>query len=134
MSTVIRHSVFETNSSSSHSISIAGGEYKPDRLLVEDGVCRVYPGEFGWEVEDYYDAATKASYCVTYIMNCTCDDQRDEEQEMLRRVIAQNTGADEVQFVKSCDEFWPWGYIDHQSDREEADGCGAAFANEKSLG
>lgn len=63
----IRQSAFETNSSSSHSITISYGDYTPDKLYVENGVLEIYTGEFGWEHEDYYDAATKAAYCLTWL-------------------------------------------------------------------
>lgn len=62
MNTVRRRFVFETNSSSSHSISIVSGDYIPDKIYVDEtGTCNIFPGEFGWEIEDFYDAASKAS-------------------------------------------------------------------------
>lgn len=110
MKSVIRRGVFETNSSSSHSISISGGNYTPDTLMVANGVCRIYPGEFGWEEESYRDAATKASYCLTHAKQC--GDERS--LDMLRDVIARETGA-AVEFCKADSDWHEWGYIDHQS-------------------
>lgn len=137
MNTVTRHSVFETNSSSSHSISIVGGNYRPDKIPLEDGICRVYGGEFGWGIDQYNDAATKASYCLVYAFGDTWNDGDGdrapvypEKLETLRAVIAKQTGA-EVVFDMSG-----YNYIDHQS-RENDDWRKAtaetAFASEQAL-
>ena len=61
----IRKSVFETNSSSTHSISIddSGANYTsitPDR----DGNIVLKGGQFGWEIGDFNDPLTKANYCA----------------------------------------------------------------------
>lgn len=112
----IRHGVFETNSSSSHSISI-GTQPRTQTLRVVDGVVTIEDGEYGWGVDYYYDAYTKASYCLTHITNHLDVDKPDEvaqalkspQAEMLRRVIMDHTGAKEVKFQLMG------GYIDHQS-------------------
>lgn len=126
----VRHSVFETNSSSTHSISIASGDYVPDIIYVdEEGICRIYPGEFGWEVESYYDAPTKASYCLTYVKTGGGEDN----EALLVRVLKEVTGAKEIQFEKTDFDYHEWGYIDHQSHVGEGDACGKAFKSEQSL-
>ncbi len=110
---VTRRNVFETNSSSTHSITIAGGDYEPQGLDVspEHGsAVRIHPGEFGWEQATYRDAATKASYALTFAKQT----EDDAALELLRRVIAAETAA-VVVFVQTGDEHHPWGYIDHQS-------------------
>ncbi len=124
---VTRRNVFETNSSSTHSITIAGGkEYKVDSLpLRDDGICWVYPGEFGWETESYNDAVTKASYALTWAKSYG----EAEAVDMLRDVIAKETGT-KVKFVRSSDdEYHAWGYIDHQSDDAAKD----AFKSSEAL-
>jgi hypothetical protein len=141
MNKVTRHGVFETNSSSTHSIAIQGGKYVLDKLPVEDGVCRVYPGEFGWEEEDYYDADTKASYCLTHAWSA--GDGRDgykmspekaaSRLDMLRDVIQKATGAEKVEFAESGDDFYKRGYIDHQSIEGDGGAGEPAFASEESL-
>ena len=134
---VVRHGVFETNSSSSHSISIVGGTYKPDTIPVIDGICRIYGGEFGWGIEQYNDAATKASYCLVFAYGDS--DFSDphvksaplypELLEMLRAVVAERVGAP-VEF-----DMDGWYYIDHQSrDRRYRDTPGdEAFSSPESL-
>jgi len=131
---VIRRSVFETNSSSSHSVSIVQGDYIPDKLYVGPGkVCEICPGEFGWEEESYYDAATKASYAFTYAKEMPDYGLGDGEREMdmLKKVIEAVTKA-VVQFVGTGDKYHPYGYIDHQSIEDGGPGK-EVFASEETL-
>lgn len=123
---VTRHGLFETNSSSSHSIHILRGEYVPSKIPVTDeGFCFVYPGEFGWEIVDYFDAPTKASYCLTYAKGWGEEEER--LLAMLEQVIRETTKCQKVVWVPERDEYHPWGYIDHQSDHQERNACGPAF-------
>lgn len=65
MKRVIRRSVFETNSSSVHSISITNSDIKKSNLEVnDDGYIVVLPGEFGWGIENHRDQSTKLEYLV----------------------------------------------------------------------
>jgi hypothetical protein len=103
----VRGQVFETNSSSSHSIIIEMC-YDTDILDTiipdKDGNITLTGGEFGWGPESYNDALTKANYCLV--------DQRedDEKIDMLKKVIKEQTGCNEVLI-----DFNEWVYIDHQS-------------------
>lgn len=133
---VIRRGIFETNSSSSHSITIRGGTYSPDRIPIDFGVCRIFGGEFGWGYEIRHDAATKASYCATYAQGPARWDggamriaecRSPEQLEMLRSVVAETVGAP-VEFVFSPDD-----YIDHQSDFMEGKVCEEAFGSPSRL-
>lgn len=119
----IRHSVFETNSSSTHSISIAedsDGLYEtmiPD----DDGVITLTGGEFGWEWQVYNDAWTKANYAA---IDCCAT---PSQLEMLIKVIKEHTGAKEV--VIEANNSYDGSYIDHQSLGTSA----PAFQDEKTL-
>jgi len=136
MKTVTRAGVFETNSSSTHSICIAKDKALIlDKLpLDEEGVCRVYPGEFGWEEREYNDAATKASYCLTHVKsrpNYGLGTGSDEEM-LLSAVIAQGTDAKQVLFVPQGQDYEgkdDWGYIDHQSIENDGGAGEPAFAS-----
>lgn len=105
MVTKIRHSVFETNSSSSHSISWSRDVTKlldsigPD----VDGNIVLTGGEFGWGYERYSDAWTKANYCAVDVAGTP-------NEEVLKRIIREHTGAKRVTVQLSSD-----AYIDHQS-------------------
>ena len=141
MTTQIRKSVFETNSSSTHSIYISDKKCVLSRLGVDNnGICRIYSGEFGWEVEDYYGAASKASYCMTYAFQMaqyyTVEGGYGYNMEfvkhlldMLTEVIMENTKAKSVEYVKSDDQYYAYGYIDHKS----FDVCSDAFESKETL-
>lgn len=136
----VRFGVFETNSSSTHSICIAFGDISPPKM--EGGVLTIEPGEFGWEVEDHYDFATKASYLYTWCYNKshTYDDEpekelegeRKEKLDLLTETLKEYVGCDEVLYLKE-DSYYPRGYLDHQSD--ESDRCPAleAFESKETL-
>ena len=107
----IRKSDFETNSSSTHSISIddSGANYTsitPDR----DGNIVLKGGQFGWEIGDFNDPLTKANYCAV-------DQLSDEDNiKMLKNVLMEQTGAKRIVFDFSEDyKHTNWSYIDHQS-------------------
>jgi len=129
MKSVTRQGIFETNSSSTHSLSIAGGEYAPDGFPIQNGKCCVYPAEFGWEEDRHYDAATKASYCLVYAKTAAGDRQTACET-MLRDVLTEATGKP-VRFISDPPgvHIYEWGYIDHQS----SDVCAEAFASKETL-
>lgn len=105
MRKLIRRSVFETNSSSAHSITLAGDQkdFVLDTIYPDQHGCvYVSGGQFGWGWDRFNDAATKLSYAY----------QDNVEQERLERVIKEVTGATEVIFDASSKAD---GYIDHES-------------------
>ena len=65
----IRSNCFETNSSSTHSISIIKHELTPSYLTIfeEDNKIHVYPGEFGWEIKTYSDQNDKLEYLISML-------------------------------------------------------------------
>lgn len=124
---VVRQSAFETNSSSCHSLIIKGGDYAPSYppLYVENGVCKIFPGSFGWGPELFKDSPTKAAYCLTWARNYS--PTKKEHLDMLKWVIEEETKA-KVHFQTGTG-YWENGFIDHQS----ADRCKEAFASKKTL-
>ena len=121
----IRSGVFETNSSSSHSITISpaiDGLY--DTITPDsNGIITLQGGRFGWEWERYIDAETKANYAGIYALNYSKTDQ-------LIEVIKEHTGAKEVRLNFSTD--WSGShhsYIDHQS----SDTAAKAFTSNQTL-
>lgn len=118
----IRLGIFETNSSSSHSITIDMKGARTAKIpLGDDGKCHIYTGEFGWEEEFYSDAPTKASYALTFAMHDA------ERQALLRSVIARAMGIKEEDVVFHADI--GNSYIDHQSE----DVCYKAFDSNDAL-
>lgn len=118
----IRKSVFETNSSSTHSIGLDSGDFKiSDKPFDIGGILNIYPGEFGWEEEKYNDIWTKASYALTWAI------ESPKYTTMLREVIEKVTKC-KVNFIPISPPD-DWGYIDHQS----FDVCTQVFKNKKTL-
>jgi len=108
----IRKGVFETNSSSMHSVHIEKGDVpyltiEPD----ENGEILIEYGEFGWGPDTAHSPREIASYCLT-ATQYTSDEQAS--MEMLREVMEEHTGA-KVKFCEQENEYYPKGYIDHQS-------------------
>jgi len=107
MKKLIRKGVFETNSSSSHSIAIASEDkqFVLDTIYPnQDGVITVSGDEFGWEWFKHNDAITKASYAAQQFMN------NEHMLDVLKDVIMEQTGATDVVFEGLDD-----GYVDHDS-------------------
>lgn len=131
-----RDAVFETNSSSTHSLSLSEDfsnmvESPLSDYQIKQGIVTISSGEYGWEVETYTDWLTKASYLYTDAM-IGCDSSIDPNDEFFRneniklsilcKAIKEYTGVD-VFFEKSSDKYYPFGYIDHQSVGE----CGQVW-------
>lgn len=120
----IRQNVWETNSSSTHSVSVAETltEDMMDTITPnEEGVVVLTGGEWGWEINDYYDAETKANYMLVYLM-ARGGDRLAEMSQMLKDVIMEQTGCTDVDFQASG-LGWrgmpDFGYIDHQSIEDD---------------
>lgn len=128
----IRKSVFESNSSSMHSLTVSVNDMW-DTLKVDEFENKVITkfDEFGWEVESYIDAATKLSYIVTMLVETHCDVYSMEELEetedfkLINDVVANYCNCDGIRIDSRLEqEEWngktyDWndhdGYIDHQS-------------------
>lgn len=113
MTKLIRIGVFETNSSSAHSIAMASAtqQFILDTIYPDQfGRIYVNGGEFGWNWDKYNDAQTKLDYAY----------QDSVDIEMLERVVKEQTGATEVIFDKPGFER---GYIDHSSSGTAREVC-----------
>lgn len=133
MKTNIRASVFETNSSSTHSITLA----TPGRGLLEtiepdkNGAISLKGGEFGWEWKRYNDAETKANYCAVWAKTITKDKNGVNLLEKLIYALKEHTGAKIINIDFSLEYGNGWSYIDHYAfDRNI---LGPVFKNINSL-
>lgn len=107
----IRQHVFETNSSSCHSISISNtGNLFQTLYPNDEGNIILYGDDFGWGIDTHNDVITKASYLVTHLKTIS-----NENEDMFIKVIKEHTGAKNVIMESNGDSFYPYGYIDHQS-------------------
>jgi hypothetical protein len=120
----IREGVFETNSSSTHSVVIAkGSEQDLTQLPTLDinGNLQIEPGEYGWEVVEYNSVEDKLSYAATYALNYG-------DIDILTELLKEYTGAFEINYIDGG-YYYDKGYIDHQSVDEAA----SIFENKESL-
>lgn len=136
----IRKNVFETNSSSTHSVSISNRNsfyYDKDCLknyIEWDNKVHVEFGEFGWEREYYYSPYSKLQYIVT--MLAETEGRKITAADELFETNGFKLINDAVATYCNCDGIWidseikmnsyEWGgkiesylshngYIDHQS-------------------
>lgn len=114
----IRQNVFETNSSSTHSISISDVNSEDLMEIVTLGfeeIINLKGGEFGWEIASYNDFYTKANYLAVLII--LYSDEYGQYKEMFEEVIKTQTGCKNIVYFLSDD----WNseyqsYIDHGSE------------------
>lgn len=143
MKKVRRIGVFETNSSSTHSVCIVSGPCDQTLQPESDGCIHVYPGEFGWKYQDYWDSETKASYAYTWCMNNVDGDNNKDAEElcpdpmihkftMLKEVIEEQTGSTVI-FEKNLAAYYRFGYIDHQSWENEENCLQEAWSSKEKL-
>ena len=127
----IRNNVFETNSSSMHSLSI-----RPHCDTIPMVIKTISFGQYGWEMDNYDCVDEKLSYVITAIQYfcddspksyCTSDDNKDQiindlldwiennkYFQWLHEMVQDFTGSDfEVNLLS--DEWNMMGYIDHES-------------------
>lgn len=136
---VVRSGVFETNSSSSHSLSIGKrGSLSPFRMPVNnDGYVEVDFGDFGWGYEKLESQLEKLSYLLTMVAMTETRFKVDHADVDIFELFAQTDGFQKLNaFVckycegialenisleirQSVDEAFHYidydGYIDHQS-------------------
>jgi hypothetical protein len=104
----IRRWVFETNSSSTHSISIE--EWDLD-FKTDSGIIEIETWEFWCSWWDYYDFYTKASYIRTWIVNTW----NWTDEKIFKETICEFTWCEVICKRWEWNEYYPDGYIDHQS-------------------
>lgn len=118
----IRRGVFETNSSSTHAICIAKGDYNLSKHI--DFTI----GEFGWENNEYDDLYSKASYLITAILSFD-KDKADDYLRKLKDILKNNNIEYNLPKLKEASweyegkirsyyDFDGYGYIDHSNETE----------------
>ena len=120
MKVQVRRGVFETNSSSTHSMCIAKEE-----VTVEEGTTVEFTfGEFGWAFEEYTDTNGKASYLYTAI-HAIDNGQIEERIEFIRDCLDSHgvryTMEEPVYHVNSRTNYryLESGMIDHSYDTHD---------------
>lgn len=126
----IREGVFETNSSSTHSIVVTDRKTEPG-LYVDFRI-----GEFGWSFGKLDTIPEKASYL--YTMACECLG-RDVYQDFYETLIKYGVKCDcskPAEFVKSSYgnyEYLNNGYVDHPTDGDAKDFVDRMMKHEHAL-
>ena len=113
----IRNQVFETNSSSIHSLSImnySASEYDLDKLTYDIDV-----GEFGWEHDEYCDPETILTYLWTLANTCYDFEKAKEYKERLKEWCPNVHFIDYPVDEYNGDKYFDChGYVDHGNDYE----------------
>jgi len=120
-----RKSVFETNSSSVHTITISKKGY--DKSMILEVLVFSF-GEFGWEVDKLTSVYEKASYLYTALNNV---EDRDEKIEFIKNTLKSVGCTAAFAEKKETDSYFANGYIDH--DEELNVFIDAVFENENTL-
>lgn len=113
----IRRKVFETNSSSMHSIAVVG-ENNREKPFSYGEVVYVSGGEYGWGPDVLTGPMDKLNYIFTSLFQHSdnYDDIMDSvEFEILKKVVKDYTGAELVIDIDGELDCLLCGYIDHQS-------------------
>jgi len=114
---VIRSGVFETNSSSTHSICITKNNILDDK----QDFIKFTIGEFGWEHEKYTTPYEKAQYLYTAILE---NKQYDLIYKIKTILDSHNIKYEfeEPKFYTSSDgkyKYLAYGYIDHSDELDD---------------
>ena len=120
--TNIRRGVFETNSSSSHSVTLRKGGESDTRFFHVDDENRVVvtPDEYGWGYEVLTEPDQKLSYLVTMVMErlsnnySVIDDELLHEDEDFKKIVECVTTYTDYKDVVLASPPYCF-YIDHQS-------------------
>lgn len=119
----VRRGIFETNSSSTHAICIAKGEYRHNSFSHIDFEI----GEFGWENDEYDSLYNKASYLITAILSFD-KDEANENLQKLKDILDSNNIEYTLPELKV--DSWEYGgktryyydidgYIDHSGETKD---------------
>ena len=137
----IRKNVFETNSSSTHSLVVSNKDRGYNyNLPVEAGVLTIPFGEFGWGPDILSTPIEKLSYVLTDRIDlCDIPEEITGDDDAIQDYIMSSSLVEEVvDAIKyACpevkevrfeigDSWYPFGYVDHQS-------CGTSHDADLSL-
>ncbi len=123
MTVHIRDAVFETNSSSSHSVTVSAEELADDygitKATLRSGVIRVQTKTYGWEWARAYSPEAKIAYLVTQLAgeyasgkpgkDVTQQVRRDTRVDSMLSLIERRTGC-RVEVIGASS-----AYVDHNS-------------------
>ena len=116
----IRDRVFESNSSSSHTLVISDSGREPSKLIPDsEGYIHVDYGEFGKDLMMYDSQYDKLSYLVTLCYYCTYGSEKTTDTYQFKEIedaVIKYTGCNGIIIDELVDPA-----IDHQSIPEYGD-------------
>ena len=131
MRKVIRYSIWESNSSSMHTLSVRGkrnvdSSYYPSNVNIE-----IRLDEYGWDGDPCDDFRSKLAYAMSMVLNTEYpefhyyhEDDFVVDQDTLESLdgykllldaINKHVKCERVIIKRKDNEYFPYGYIDHQS-------------------
>lgn len=126
---VIRSSMFETNSSSCHTVSVRGREMYTNYSI---NSIEITLDEYGWDGDPCDDFRSKLAYALSMVLHTEYpsfnpyDDNFIVEQEVLEQLEGYKTLLNAIRLHGKCEKihinktrgWYPYGYIDHQSHED----------------
>lgn len=127
---IIRESVFESNSSSMHTVSVRGERDVRWTSINDNSVISVELDEYGWSGPTLYTFTEKLKYALSMVLHTeypgfdvwnedfTIDQETLESlsgYQILMDAIRKHMDCERIEIIKKVTEFYPYGYIDHQS-------------------
>lgn len=106
----IRNQVFETNSSSVHTIVFSNHGLEPSNLPVKDGMIQIDFGQFGKELNYYNSQYEKLSYLITCLYYLSDDIYNTYLFKEIQSTVCEYTGANGIEIIGITEPS-----IDHQS-------------------
>ena len=92
---IVRNGVFETNSSSCHSL-ILNGKMDGAKTPIYGEVLHIYPESYGWETITYEGVLDKLTYIVSSMIS---SDNMNSLYDLLAKIIEENNNIKEIVIV-----------------------------------
>ena len=107
----VRNEVFETNSSSTHSIVLSRNENGEFDREFPTTVSPTWSGEFGWEFETWYTIEEKLAYMIRCLV---CYDFNEKNLQDKIKPIQERLHNLGIDFKLPTYEEYRNGYVDHE--------------------
>jgi len=130
MTRKIRSNIFETNSSSCHSISIHKGNrffypYNDPYYFCKDGFLHIKLAEFGWGPDEFCDFYNKLRYALCMVMETEYENYDELFDDfyflpgfkLIEEVVKEKCNCDGI-IIEPLKGYYKYGYIDHQSTED----------------
>ena len=129
MKRVMRSNVWETNSSSMHTVTVRGKRNINSNYRINN-VIEIYLEEYGWDGDPCDDLSSKLAYAMSMVLHTEYpsfnhyDEDFIVDQEILEELpgyqlllnaIREHGYCEKIVIKRRDGAYYPYGYIDHQS-------------------